>query len=468
MGSSDEQFCLKWNDYQHCIKSTFQSLRDDSDFMDVTLSCDGEQLKAHKVILSSCSVTFKNLLKQTPTSHPVFVLWDIEPRDLSAILDFMYNGEVNVEQSHLTSFLSVAERLRVRGLCQDEVLNADDRHSSLHNSSKTSKDTSSSHIKQQHHHQPPTAKSSKSSSRNSDQLILAGSPMTANASADANGGSSAAPPSKRAKLISSSAASSPAASTGDLLAAVAAAAAAGVHQNSRSVIMRAQDANNEDDIEEIPMDIKHELDQQNSTLTSANSNSITTRRAPSFDGSAAAVVAAAAAAAVASGNPTGLTVKDLAALSYSASAAAANSGANSGGSGAADEDYGDYYEDEAGFGGGVDPVDQSQVGKEWFPEHRNLLSPPRGGLMTNPPGSSEPPCIDLSQRHRTVYSRRQVIELEKEFSVNPFIHKNRRTEMSQELQLSERQIKIWFQNRENEAEERRRRKQKKIKSIIKT
>jgi len=364
MGSSDEQFCLKWNDYQHCIKSTFQSLRDDSDFMDVTLSCDGEQLKAHKVILSSCSVTFKNLLKQTPTSHPVFVLWDIEPRDLSAILDFMYNGEVNVEQSHLTSFLSVAERLRVRGLCQDEVLNADDRHSSLHNSSKTSKDTSSSHIKQQHHHQPPTAKSSKSSSRNSDQLILAGSPMTANASADANGGSSAAPPSKRAKLISSSAASSPAASTGDLLAAVAAAAAAGVHQNSRSVIMRAQDANNEDDIEEIPMDIKHELDQQNSTLTSANSNSITTRRAPSFDGSAAAVVAAAAAAAVASGNPTGLTVKDLAALSYSASAAAANSGANSGGSGAADEDYGDYYEDEAGFGGGVDPVDQSQVGKE--------------------------------------------------------------------------------------------------------
>ena len=43
---------------------------------------------------------------------------DIEPRDLSAILDFMYNGEVNVEQGHLTSFLSVAERLRVRGLCQ--------------------------------------------------------------------------------------------------------------------------------------------------------------------------------------------------------------------------------------------------------------------------------------------------------------------------------------------------------------
>ena len=44
----------------------------------------------------------------------------MSPRDLSAILDFMYNGEVNVKQEHLNSFLSVAEKLRVRGLCQSD------------------------------------------------------------------------------------------------------------------------------------------------------------------------------------------------------------------------------------------------------------------------------------------------------------------------------------------------------------
>ena len=32
----------------------------------------------------------------------------------------MYHGEVNVKQDHLNSFLAVAERLRVRGLCQNE------------------------------------------------------------------------------------------------------------------------------------------------------------------------------------------------------------------------------------------------------------------------------------------------------------------------------------------------------------
>jgi len=122
MGSSvDEQFCLRWNDFQQCIKSTFTDLRDEGDFMDVTLSCDGgEQVKAHKVILSACSVTFRALLKKNPAQNPVIVLWDVKPRDLAAILDFMYHGEVNVKQDHLNSFLAVAERLRVRGLCQND------------------------------------------------------------------------------------------------------------------------------------------------------------------------------------------------------------------------------------------------------------------------------------------------------------------------------------------------------------
>ena len=119
MGSADtDQFCLRWNDFQQCIKSTFQGLRDEKDFMDVTVSCDGEQVKAHKAVLSACSDTFRNLLKKNPARYPVIVLWGVLPRDLTSILNFMYNGEVNVKQDHLNSFLAVAKRLRVRGLCQ--------------------------------------------------------------------------------------------------------------------------------------------------------------------------------------------------------------------------------------------------------------------------------------------------------------------------------------------------------------
>jgi len=120
MGATDEQFCLKWNDFQQSITSTFQDLREDADFLDVTVCCDGQQVRAHKVILSACSVTFRSLLKKNPAPHPVIVLWDVKPQDLAAIMDFMYHGEVNVKQDSLNAFLSVAERLQVRGLCEKD------------------------------------------------------------------------------------------------------------------------------------------------------------------------------------------------------------------------------------------------------------------------------------------------------------------------------------------------------------
>ncbi|XP_030761600.1 zinc finger and BTB domain-containing protein 11-like isoform X2 [Sitophilus oryzae] len=114
--TNDQQFCLKWNNFQANITSQFEALRFSEDFTDVTIACDGQQLQAHKVVLSACSPYFKELFKANPCSHPIIFMRDVEARHIIALMEFMYVGEVNVSQTHLSTFLKTAESLKIRGL----------------------------------------------------------------------------------------------------------------------------------------------------------------------------------------------------------------------------------------------------------------------------------------------------------------------------------------------------------------
>ena len=134
-----QQFCLRWNDFQTNMVSSFKHLRDEKSFTDVTLACDGQTCKAHKMVLSACSPYFKvrlnnwndlknavsqfqsvfqALLEENPAKHPIIILKDVPFQHLTAILEFMYAGEVNVAQDQLPAFLKTAERLKVKGLAE--------------------------------------------------------------------------------------------------------------------------------------------------------------------------------------------------------------------------------------------------------------------------------------------------------------------------------------------------------------
>ncbi|XP_031332677.1 broad-complex core protein isoforms 1/2/3/4/5-like isoform X2 [Photinus pyralis] len=112
----DQQFCLRWNNFQANITSQFETLRDDEDFTDVTIACEGQQLQAHKIILSACSPLFKELFKSNPCPHPIIFMRDVEAQHIVALMEFMYAGEVNVAQAQLSAFLKTAESLKIRGL----------------------------------------------------------------------------------------------------------------------------------------------------------------------------------------------------------------------------------------------------------------------------------------------------------------------------------------------------------------
>lgn len=118
--TSNQQFSLKWTNYTSHITNAFDSLRSKEDFCDVTLSCEGRKIRAHKVLLSACSTYFKEIFKENPCPHPVIIFKNVKYDDLLAIVVYMYQGEVNVEQDALPSFLHTAEMLTVQGLTEDD------------------------------------------------------------------------------------------------------------------------------------------------------------------------------------------------------------------------------------------------------------------------------------------------------------------------------------------------------------
>lgn len=109
---------MKWSEYHNHLSSRFQSLRSQEQFTDVTLYCEGKNLKAHQMVLAACSSYFQDVLQANPHSHPVIIFQNVKYRDLVSIIQYMYNGEVCVAQERLMTFLQTAEMLKIEGLTE--------------------------------------------------------------------------------------------------------------------------------------------------------------------------------------------------------------------------------------------------------------------------------------------------------------------------------------------------------------
>ena len=135
----NEKLCLQWNNFRDNIQASFEELREDKDFTDVTLFCeDGQQVESHKMVLMASSPFFSNLLRKNKHTHPLIYMRGVNSDVLMAMADFFYRGEANVYQENLDSFLALAAELQLRGLEENQNKeNANDT-----NPMKTVKDNS--------------------------------------------------------------------------------------------------------------------------------------------------------------------------------------------------------------------------------------------------------------------------------------------------------------------------------------
>ena len=141
---SGEKFNLARNEFESYASGTFKELRNDENFLDVTLACeDGKQIKAHKAILSTSSNVLRNILVNNPHQHPLLYLKGINSGDLENILDFIYVGQTQVAQENLEQFMQTANELKIKGFIE----NLDNKLSDVRKCSSQSSESNFCHAR---------------------------------------------------------------------------------------------------------------------------------------------------------------------------------------------------------------------------------------------------------------------------------------------------------------------------------
>jgi len=112
-------FNLDWSNFPENSVNSIKESRADGAFTDVTLVCEDDQVEAHRVILAASSPFFNSILRRIQHPHPLIFLKDVRARDLTALVDFMYNGRTDVLEDDLPLFMSLAESIQLKGISSE-------------------------------------------------------------------------------------------------------------------------------------------------------------------------------------------------------------------------------------------------------------------------------------------------------------------------------------------------------------
>ncbi|XP_063976267.1 zinc finger and BTB domain-containing protein 18.3-like [Diachasmimorpha longicaudata] len=116
MVETGREYILQWPGHAASITERFSGLLARQALVDVTLLCQNQELRVHKLVLASCSLYFEEMLEQDLGQEPTIILNDLDFNILKAMIEFMYCGETTIAHCHLQSLLNAAQVFRVKHL----------------------------------------------------------------------------------------------------------------------------------------------------------------------------------------------------------------------------------------------------------------------------------------------------------------------------------------------------------------
>jgi len=143
---TEDLVSLNYDRFDTHTTDMLDKLLSDKDFADVTLAAEDQQMKAHKFILSSSSLFFKNIFNQNPHQNPLIYLKGISIENLQNLVKFMYRGEVRIERDKLSSFVEAGQELKVKFLTKEHTNDYSNQASNIKENENVSASDSSNEL----------------------------------------------------------------------------------------------------------------------------------------------------------------------------------------------------------------------------------------------------------------------------------------------------------------------------------
>jgi len=116
----EELLNIAWPEYSSNISKTLKNLKKNEELSDVTLVCEVGKISAHKLVLLNGSSFFQDILTKHVHEHPLIFVTGVQLDHLRHIINFMYDGEINVAQEDIEILIKTADQLKIKGLASEQ------------------------------------------------------------------------------------------------------------------------------------------------------------------------------------------------------------------------------------------------------------------------------------------------------------------------------------------------------------
>ena len=113
----DELLARDREDHRTFCTDLVGGLLGSDNFQDVTLaSLDGQQISAHRAVLSYSSSLLSTILNQNTQTNPVIFCRGVNYQEIKSMLEFIYLGKTALPSKELQNFFGILQDFCVRGV----------------------------------------------------------------------------------------------------------------------------------------------------------------------------------------------------------------------------------------------------------------------------------------------------------------------------------------------------------------